>query len=183
MEQAVIMGGVTLSQVRPGPHQIFKISNVTAIFPGHVLCKIFKRPHQNLKANSSHGCNWNCTVHFSTRQCIVAGVITCVRPKQPSAWAALVSIARCAPLTASVDVHLETALHVCRYGARCVLSIWESAPHEFEHFAVSLSLAFASLEMRQALSLRLSLPALSAGFLSASLSAPFSRSLCVSLKV
>ena len=27
--------------VRPGPHQIFKISNVTAIFPGHVLCKIF----------------------------------------------------------------------------------------------------------------------------------------------
>ena len=40
--------------VRPGPHQIFKISNVTAIFPGHVLCKIFKMPHQNLKANSAH---------------------------------------------------------------------------------------------------------------------------------
>ena len=35
--------------VRPGPHQIFKISNVTEIFPGHVLCKIFKMPHQNLK--------------------------------------------------------------------------------------------------------------------------------------
>ena len=35
--------------VRPGPHQIFKIFNVTAIFPGHVLCKIFKMPHQNLK--------------------------------------------------------------------------------------------------------------------------------------
>ena len=49
--------------VRPGPHQIFKISNVTAIFPGHVLCKIFKMPHQNLKANSAHGlCISSCSV-------------------------------------------------------------------------------------------------------------------------